>query len=80
MAEGRWFEWLNQSALGFSCHRLSLFYKINTLYCLRQAGAGKLWPMGRPQPVLPQASQEHSNTHAGPSCLWLLLPRNCRVD
>lgn len=27
-----------------SCHRLSLFYKINTPYCLRQAGTGKLWP------------------------------------
>lgn len=36
MAEGRWVEWLNQSALGFSCHRLSLFYEINTP-CLRQA-------------------------------------------
>ena len=32
MAEGRWFEWLNQSALGFSCHRLSLFYKITLLW------------------------------------------------
>ena len=40
MAEGRWVEWLNQSALGFSCHRLSLFYKINTPLLFK---AGRRW-------------------------------------